>query len=369
MSRFELDFSHLKEAVQPDQSRIPFKGNEHRLTRVAFDLFHMDNDAESLWQVQADDDGNEFLVRTYDMDQPDDLQAQSKWSVDADKKQANLTIAYRGMPIHRLAVADFGAETPAEARSLQKLVQSRLAADEDFVVSLIESLPAAKREVLAASFPELTPSPEIAFVPEQSIEKPSVPVKPASEAQPEIRDGWHALAEDGDVVIAHDGKHIVRFASVELDISDVEEFRQFIQDKLDARDEDFLRSAIIHQARCGTCGQSAKDDEDKEVLPGGLSSGKPDSDFDPEALAKGTKVELEHTDDEKLSKEIAKDHLVEDPKYYDKLEKMEGGHDAKDAPKPKLPTGSNDPIGGIPEADPYEEYGIPRPPEGARKAQ
>lgn len=361
MSRFELDFSHLKEVVQPDRSRIPFKGNEHRLTRVAFDLFHMDNNAESLWRVQADDDGNEFLVRTYDVDQPDNLQAQSEWSVDADKKQANLTIAYRGMPIHRLAVADFGAETPAEARSLQKLVQSRLAADEDFVVSLIESLPAAKRKALAASFPELTPSPEIAFVPEQLIEKP------------EIHAGWHALAEDGDVVIAHDGKHVVRFASVEFDISDVEEFRQFIQDKLDARDEDFLRSAIIHQARCGTCGQSAKDDEGKEVLPGGLSSGKPDSDFDPEALAKGTKVELEHTDDEKLAKEIAKDHLVEDPKYYDKLEKMEGGHDAKDAPKPKpkpkLPTGSNDPIGGIPEADPYEEYGIPRPPKGARKAQ
>ena len=40
-------------------------------------------------------------------------------------------------------------------------------------------------------------------------------------------------------------------------------------------------------------------------------------------LVKGIKVELEHTDDEKLSKEIAMDHLFEDPKYYDKLETIE----------------------------------------------
>ena len=62
---------------------------------------------------------------------------------------------------------------------------------------------------------------------------------------------------------------------------------------------------------------------EQEVIPGGLAKSMPESDFDPQALAKGIKVELEHTSDEKIAKEIAKDHLVEDPKYYDKLEKME----------------------------------------------
>jgi len=38
-------------------------------------------------------------------------------------------------------------------------------------------------------------------------------------------------------------------------------------------------------------------------------------------LIKGIKVEMEHTNDPKLSKEISYDHLSEDPKYYDKLEK------------------------------------------------
>lgn len=38
----------------------------------------------------------------------------------------------------------------------------------------------------------------------------------------------------------------------------------------------------------------------------------------------GVKVEMEHTNDKQKAKEIAMDHLFEDPKYYDKLKKIEG---------------------------------------------
>ena len=41
------------------------------------------------------------------------------------------------------------------------------------------------------------------------------------------------------------------------------------------------------------------------------------------ALDKGIKVEFEHTSDRAVAKEIALDHLAEDPEYYDKLEKVE----------------------------------------------
>lgn len=41
-------------------------------------------------------------------------------------------------------------------------------------------------------------------------------------------------------------------------------------------------------------------------------------------LDKGIEVEMEHTDKKSVAKEIAMDHLFEDPKYYDKLGKMEG---------------------------------------------
>ena len=60
--------------------------------------------------------------------------------------------------------------------------------------------------------------------------------------------------------------------------------------------------------------------EDK--LPGGLADKSKPSDFDSKELARGTRVELEHTKDLKLAREIAMDHLKEDPKYYQKLKKV-----------------------------------------------
>jgi 2'-5' RNA ligase len=61
--------------------------------------------------------------------------------------------------------------------------------------------------------------------------------------------------------------------------------------------------------------------EDK--VPGGLGDKKKPSDFDPKQIAKGKKIEMEHTDDPALAEEIAMDHLTEDPAYYDKLDKIE----------------------------------------------
>ena len=63
----------------------------------------------------------------------------------------------------------------------------------------------------------------------------------------------------------------------------------------------------------------------KDKVPGGLADKKKPSDFDSDALEKGIKVELEHTDDKNLAKEITMDHLKEHPKYYedDFLPKME----------------------------------------------
>lgn len=60
-----------------------------------------------------------------------------------------------------------------------------------------------------------------------------------------------------------------------------------------------------------------------DVIPGGLADDKDPGDFDPEALAKGIKVEMEHTDDEDVAREIAMDHLSEHPGYYTALEDME----------------------------------------------
>ena len=55
-----------------------------------------------------------------------------------------------------------------------------------------------------------------------------------------------------------------------------------------------------------------------DLMPGGKGDGKPDSDFDAEQLKVGTATEMEeHGLDEARAREVAKDHLTEDPRYYD----------------------------------------------------
>lgn len=60
-----------------------------------------------------------------------------------------------------------------------------------------------------------------------------------------------------------------------------------------------------------------------ERIPGGLSSGKAPWQFDPEDLARGIRVEMEHTNDPMIAREIAMDHLTEHENYYDALAVME----------------------------------------------
>ncbi len=58
-------------------------------------------------------------------------------------------------------------------------------------------------------------------------------------------------------------------------------------------------------------------------IPGGLADKGPPKDLSQAQLEKGIKVEQEHTSDPEIAREIAYDHLTEDPEYYTKLEKIE----------------------------------------------
>jgi hypothetical protein len=158
MGDFDLDYSHLCAVVAPD--RILLRGNEHRITRIAFDMFRLDDDKENLWQVQADDDGNEFLVRTYELPKDDGIQSTSEWHVQEDSRKASLTVAYRGMPIHRLVAAEYGANTADEVKLLRDLVQAKLA-EPEFAGRMLTSMPEPKRAALLTTFPKLAALPKI----------------------------------------------------------------------------------------------------------------------------------------------------------------------------------------------------------------
>jgi len=76
-----------------------------------------------------------------------------------------------------------------------------------------------------------------------------------------------------------------------------------------------------------------QEEYNEEQIPGGLSSGLSVEEIAEEhdvsveeieaQLKKGVTVETEHTPNTALAAEIAMDHLMEDPKYYDHLKDME----------------------------------------------
>lgn len=56
----------------------------------------------------------------------------------------------------------------------------------------------------------------------------------------------------------------------------------------------------------------------KDSLPGGQADNLPDREFSSQQLHEGAEHEREHTNNAQVAKEIAKDHLHEDPDYYKK---------------------------------------------------
>lgn len=60
-----------------------------------------------------------------------------------------------------------------------------------------------------------------------------------------------------------------------------------------------------------------------DLLPGGKGAGRRPSDFDPRQLKVGTAIEMEHTNDRRVAREIAMDHLTENPRYYTMLCRFE----------------------------------------------
>lgn len=80
-------------------------------------------------------------------------------------------------------------------------------------------------------------------------------------------------------------------------------------------------------------GENNRVEEDRTQMKKGDDDKEDEDDEKGKRLEQGVKVEMEHTDDERVAEKIARDHLAEDPKYYKKLEsvmpKEKAEHDGK----------------------------------------
>lgn len=81
-------------------------------------------------------------------------------------------------------------------------------------------------------------------------------------------------------------------------------------------EQDLMQQGVPHAEAEAPCHAGG------DKMPGGLADGMPDEAFDPSQLEEGAADEAEeHTKDPAKAKEIAKDHLAKDPKYYKKQQK------------------------------------------------
>jgi hypothetical protein len=92
-----------------------------------------------------------------------------------------------------------------------------------------------------------------------------------------------------------------------------------------------LAPALKKAATSSRSGTKVSRAGQKDLLQGGKADNIPEREFFPRSLAEGASHEHEHTNKNKVAKEIAKDHLSEDPHYYKKVKSIE-----KAAGKPRI---------------------------------
>ena len=153
-----IEWEKVAEVVAPNTDRVPYKPNKHLFTKVAFDVYQYNNGiTESLWTLEKDENGEEYLVAQYDdgsevQDKP--LQSKSSWEALSDQEGANVTLYYRGVPIKRLTSSDYSFDK-SDVHIFKSAVTKKLSDDKGFVSKLLDNLPEEKRESLINSFPEL----------------------------------------------------------------------------------------------------------------------------------------------------------------------------------------------------------------------
>jgi len=91
-------------------------------------------------------------------------------------------------------------------------------------------------------------------------------------------------------------------------------------------------SSVVENEKEDKVTKLAKDKEEVgDLISGGLADNKSPLKYDPDQVLMGMEIEMEHTDNPMIALEISIDHLQENPKYYDYLDKME--KDMKDSPE------------------------------------
>jgi hypothetical protein len=150
-----LDWTKLVGDVVPDSGRIAYEPNKHLFRKVAFDVFQLNSSpVESLWILEENENGEQYLVAQYEDGQTDTLEVKSHWEALADRKGENVTLMYKDTPIQRFASSDYGF-APDDVHIFQQSLVELLNSNPEFVIKVLKNQPKEKLGILAQHFPEL----------------------------------------------------------------------------------------------------------------------------------------------------------------------------------------------------------------------
>lgn len=252
MNRFQIDLSELAKKIIPDNDRILLKGNEDRLVHVAFDLFNLkDKNPEELWKVQSNDDGQEYIIRAFELSDQDEIVSKANWKIDFDKKAENLTVYFKNIPMTKLCAANFGAKDVKEVNLLRKTLYTRLNNDKNFAKLLINTLPKEK----VAAIGDWLSEDEDNVKPLFTKKEPETKIVSTPPAVPEE----YSLDSDSfsfDLPVAKPPHAKQRKSPCPLDFSPSSK-RDFYDDALD-------RKRAIKGHFCSNCGKPAGNFDNKE---------------------------------------------------------------------------------------------------------
>ena len=145
----------FEKIIKKAKVRIPFKENEHNFTKIAFDVYQLNNSpVESLWVLESDADDGEILVAMYDdQDYSELLKEASVWKTYGDSKRENITLSYKNMPICKFSAKEYGFDS-STAHIFQRSLLKKLA-NKEFVYKLLKAQPKNKQIDIINQFPEL----------------------------------------------------------------------------------------------------------------------------------------------------------------------------------------------------------------------
>lgn len=139
-----------------NSDKVPYDANKHLFTKVAFDVFQLNGSSvESLWKLESDEDGKQFLVAMYDEKQDNDkIVSKSNWNALSDKDGQNITLFYKNTPIQRFASTEYGFGKD-DVHIFQNTLVNKLNSDKEFSKKLVNSQNEQVKSHLLNLFPEL----------------------------------------------------------------------------------------------------------------------------------------------------------------------------------------------------------------------